>query len=50
MIELRWTRTPPDPNGYVRPDRLQWRDVDDDYQGEVILRDWTNVPIVPVSE
>ncbi len=47
MIELRWVRPG---KTTTEPDRLQWRVVDDDHQGEVVLQDWTDVPVVVVCD
>lgn len=45
-IELRWA-VPPDTTTN-RP-ILQWREFESDDQGDILLRDWTTVPVVVVD-
>ena len=47
MIELRWVRHE---EKKTEPDRLQWREVEQSNQGEICIRNWSDVPVVVVSE
>ena len=47
MIELRWVAPP---RTTTKPRRLQWREVEDDPQGGVLMRDWTDVPVVVLED
>ncbi len=51
MIELRWTRPATGAGKTITEmDRLQWREVEDNPQGEIEVRGWTDVPVVIVYE
>ena len=47
MIELRWIRYEAKK---TEPDRLQWREVEQNDQGEICIRNWSDVPVVVISE
>lgn len=47
-VELRWLIH--DLTDSNKPPQLQWREIEDDDQGVIVVRDWTDVPAILANE